>query len=255
MLTIIRLARAAAVSAALTGLILPVAATAQLVPSNAYAVPEQTQSQADQSENEVGTIAGEIASVDGPFNIRFADDRGFLDEVQLHPGTIVIPNGLQLAVGMHLTIEGSFDEDGIFQADQVDAEYPYAGEPPPPAYYGPGWWYPGFAYGYGPAFCLALDGSGSDDLVQRPFSHASAWNGATWGSDTWGAHPYNGIYGIYAHRPAPIGRVGGVIGNGYRGLAADGNSHGYASRGGGSQAGGRSFGGGGSRGGGGGHPH
>jgi hypothetical protein len=249
MLTVIRIARAAAVAAALTGLMLPVAAAAQLVPSSAYAVPEQTQTQADQDQSQSpGEITGEIASVDGPFNIRVADDQGFLDEVQLRPGTVIIPNGLQLAVGMHITVEGYVDENGVFQADQVDAQYPYAGEPPPPAYYGPGWWYPGFAYGYGPAYCLALDGSGSDDLVQRPFSHTAPWNGNTWNGNGWAGHPYTGVY---AHRPPPIAHVGG----GYRGPTAGGTSHGYGyaggSRGGG-QAGGRSSGGGGSRGGGGG---
>jgi len=251
MLTVVRIARAAAVAAALTGLILPVAAAAQLVPSNAYAIPDEMQNQADQSENQAGTITGEIASVDGPFNIRVADDDGFLDEVQLHPGTVIIPAGLQFAVGMHITVEGYVDDDGLFQATQVDAEYPYAGEPPPPAYYGPGWWYPGFDYGYGPAFRLALDGSGSNDLVQRPFSHTSPWDGTNWGGITWAGHPYNGVY---AHRPVPIGRVGGVVGNGYRGQTAAGNAHGYGyaagSRGGG-QASGHSSGGG-SRGGGGG---
>lgn len=32
----------------------------------------------------------------------------------------------------------------------------YAGPPPPPVYYGPGWWYPGYIYGWGPAYGLSI---------------------------------------------------------------------------------------------------
>ena len=67
---------------------------------------------------------------------------------------------------MSVTIVGH-NTGSEFAAIEIDTPYHYAGPIPAPAYYGPGWWYPGFAYGYGPAFSLAfVFGSG---YVHRPF--------------------------------------------------------------------------------------
>jgi hypothetical protein len=236
-----KIVRALAVSAAVTGLIAPVAAAAQDVPS--YAVPPQEQvQQAPPQANDQGdeTVTGQIASVDGPFNIQVADERGFVDNVQLHQGTVINPTGLTLAAGMDVTIQG-YADDGALQANEIDTPYEYAGPLPTPVYYGAGYWYPGFAYGYGPAFGLSfVFGSG---WARRPFDHVSAWNGRAWNSQTWAAHPYNGSFrgaGGY-NRPTAFNRVSGFAGSndragyrapsGYTGgrdYAAPARSYGYS---------------------------
>jgi hypothetical protein len=115
------------------------------------------------------TIQGQIVAVDGPFHISVRDVRGFIDNVQLEHGTIINPLGLALAPGIDVTIAG-FNAGSYFQANEIDAAVAYEGAPPPPVYYGPGWWYPGFAYGYGPAFSLGfVFGSARPYYVQRPF--------------------------------------------------------------------------------------
>jgi hypothetical protein len=96
-------------------------------------------------------IHGRIASVNGAFNITLHDDRGYMDNVDLHQGTVINPIGLSLAPGMRVTIVGTADGKA-FDAEEIDAPYEYGGPAPVPVYYGPGWWYPGFAYGYGPYF-------------------------------------------------------------------------------------------------------
>jgi hypothetical protein len=63
----------------------------------------------------------------------------------------------------------------VFDAIEIDTPYSYDGPPPDPVYYGPGYWYPGFAYGYGPAFSLGW-GFGSVVVVQRPF-YGRPWHG------------------------------------------------------------------------------
>jgi hypothetical protein len=134
--------RLAACALAVAGLVLPTIVSAQDVPS--YAQPNRDES-----------IHGRIASVNGTFNISVRDDRGFIDNVELHQGTIINPTGLTLAPGMTVTIEG-YGNGGAFAANEIDTPYNYDGPVPVPYYYGPGWWYPGYAYGYGPSFGLTL---------------------------------------------------------------------------------------------------
>ena len=138
--------------------------SAQDVPS--YARPDAPQE----------TIAGRILAVDGAFHLTLRDARGFVDEVQLRANTVIAPVGLALAPGMDVTIVGSNGGD-VFVADEIDTPYSYDGEIPPPAYYGDGWWYPGFAYGYGPAFSLGF-AFGSGYVYARPF-HGHAYHGGS----------------------------------------------------------------------------
>jgi hypothetical protein len=158
-----RVARlAGAVVAALTlGLAPGTGALAQDVPS--YAQPDAAQE----------TIAGRIIAVDGPFHISLRDVRGFVDSVDLRANTVITPTGLVLAPGMDVTIVGS-NGGASFIASEVDTQYAYDGDAPAPVYYGDGWYYPGFAYGYGPAFSLGF-GFGSY-LVPRPFV-GRPWHG------------------------------------------------------------------------------
>lgn len=156
--------RVAVTALAVAGLILPAIASAQDIPT--YAQPNRDE-----------TIHGRIASVNGTFNISVRDDRGFIDNVELHQGTIINPTGLTLEPGMNVTIIG-IPNGGELDANEIDTPYHYAGPIPGPVYLGPGWWYPGFPYGYGPAFGLTLVFGGSGFFFEhRPFAgHAFAFD-------------------------------------------------------------------------------
>jgi hypothetical protein len=148
----------------------PAAARAQDVPS--YAVPTTTISTDE-------TIHGRIHSVNGAFDISVDDDRGFVDNVELHQGTIINPTGLTLAPGMSVTILG-VNSGAALSANEIDTPYTYDGPLPTPVYLGPGYWYPGFAYGYGPSFNLAIviggGYPGGYGFVHHPF-YGRPWDG------------------------------------------------------------------------------
>jgi hypothetical protein len=129
-------------------------------------LPNQTLPSYAQPSSEQ-TIKGRISAVNNPFNISVRDDNGYIDNVLLHRGTIINPTGLTLAVGMRVTILG-YNAGDHFDANEIDTPYTYGGPFPAPVYYGPGWWYPGYVYGYGPAFGLFIVGGG---VVSRPFPH------------------------------------------------------------------------------------
>jgi hypothetical protein len=175
---------ACSLMAAIVG-IAPLAAAAQDVPS--YAQPTTI------STDE--TIHGRIRSVDGAFNISVDDDRGFVDSVELHQGTIINPTGLTLSAGMSVTILGT-NGGSTFEANEIDTPYSYSGPLPTPVYYGPGYWAPGFAYGYGPSFSLAIviGGGAGYSFAHHPF-YGRPWNG----------HGYFGAAVGYA--PAARGRI------------------------------------------------
>jgi hypothetical protein len=140
----------AAIAAA--ALITPAIASAQDVPMYASA--------GDQ-------IQGRVAAINGTWNITVADDNGYSDSVELHQGTIINPTGLTLEPGMSVTIDGYADGPN-FDAMEIDTPYHYAGPPPVAVYYGPGSWYPGYAYGWGPSFSLFFD-TGTRRYEQRAF--------------------------------------------------------------------------------------
>jgi hypothetical protein len=122
---------------ALSAAVLPPNAQAQTVPS--YARPAAN----------TETIHGRIQSIESPYHITVLDDRGFVDDVVLRTGTVIVPRGLRLAVGMTVTIYG-YNAGSSFAATEIDA--PYESETSTSAqYYGDGWWFPGYAYGWGPA--------------------------------------------------------------------------------------------------------
>jgi len=154
-------ARLLAVTLATAGLLVPAIASAQYAPS--YAQPQYSQSQ-DES------IHGRIYSIDGTFNITVTDDNGYMDNVQLHQGTVINPTGLTLAPGMEVTIAG-YSGGQVFEANEIDTPYTYYGARPVPVYYGTGWWYPGYAYGYGPSFLLdVVIGGGGFRYERRDFN-------------------------------------------------------------------------------------
>ena len=128
---------AAIVGVALAGLVLAAAA-----PASAQSVP----SYAQRDE----TLHGVVEASDG-YDLRVRDDRGFIDRVKLHDGTIIRPTGLTLARGQTVTVHGATRGDR-FEASEIDTPYHYSY-----AYGYPGPYYPGpygaYPYPYGaPAF-------------------------------------------------------------------------------------------------------
>lgn len=135
--------------------------------AQAQPVPNQTLPSYAQPSTEQ-TIKGRISAINNPFSISVNDDKGYIDTVQLHRGTIINPTGLTLEVGMSVTILG-YNAGDHFDANEIDTPYAWWGPIPEPVYYGPGWWYPGYVYGYGPAFGLFIGVGGV--LTRGPFPH------------------------------------------------------------------------------------
>jgi hypothetical protein len=99
------------------------------------------------------TIHGRIASFDGHYALTVRDDRGYLDRITLHDGTIINPRGLRLAAGMSVTVSGRPSASALL-ADEIDTRY----HEDPGSYYGPGYpvyqaypaYYPYYACCYAP---------------------------------------------------------------------------------------------------------
>ncbi len=141
----------AAFTLAIAGFSAPIVAQAQDVPSYAQPAPSGE-----------GQIRGRITSFDGQFAVGVRDERGYIDNVQLHPGTIINPTGITLAPGMVVSILG-YNAGSYFSANEVDTPYTYYGGVPyyyghPWDYYGPtislgfffgnpGWWHGSYFYG------------------------------------------------------------------------------------------------------------
>ncbi len=87
-------------------------------------------------------IVGTVRSFDGAYTLYVRDQRGYLDRVQLHQGTIINPTGLTLRDGMHVTVYG-YPEGPVFVADEIDTPY----RPYPYPYYGYPYPYPAWGIG------------------------------------------------------------------------------------------------------------
>jgi hypothetical protein len=167
---------------------LPVAVQAQPVPQ--YASTEQQ-------------IRGTVASIGDKYTVYVRDERGYVDTVRLHDGTIINPTGLTLASGQSVTIMGRADGKA-FDANEIDTPYSvddgggdYAAIDVAPYAYES--YYPAYALSY-PAF------------VSLGFGF-----GGGYGYYGGGYYGHGGYYGrgYYGH--------GGYYGNGY-------NHAGYGSR-------------------------
>jgi hypothetical protein len=111
------------------------------------------------------TIHGRIATFDGAYSLQVRDDRGFMDNVQLQPGTVINPTGLRLAAGMSVTIHG-VNRGTVFGANEIDTPYQsygadYGAVPlyPYGAYPYPVYPYPYPVYGYpyyGPSLSIGI---------------------------------------------------------------------------------------------------
>jgi hypothetical protein len=95
------------------------------------------------------TIRGVVRSIDGQYSITVRDEKGYLDHVALHEGTIINPRGLTLAPGQSVTILGQ-PSGNTFAANEIDTPYHYAYA------YGP-YPYPyGYPYAYYPRFGIGF---------------------------------------------------------------------------------------------------
>jgi hypothetical protein len=216
----------AALGAANLALILPLAASAQDVPSYAqpdapppqYADAGQQPSYATQDQQ----IHGRVISFDGGYALQVRDDQGYIDNVQLHQGTVINPTGLTLASGMVVSING-FNQGSFFSANEIDTPYTFYGAVPyyggyPWYHYGPdisfgfffgntGWWHGGY-YG-GPAYYRG---------GIRVYTNVGIYYGS--GGGVWGGHGY--IAGGYR---GPVTVYHGAVG--YRGPAGNPGYGGY----------------------------
>jgi hypothetical protein len=120
------------------GLFTPLAAHAQDAPS--YATQDQG-------------LHGRVIGFDGGYQLTVRDDRGYVDHVRLHQGTVINPTGLTLAPGMVVSVNG-YNAGRYFNANEIDTPYVFYGAVP---YYG------GYPYWhYGPSVSLGFFfGSGS----------------------------------------------------------------------------------------------
>lgn len=120
-----------------TSLVSPLAAQAQDVPS--YAQPG--------AANDDEQVNGRIVGFDGGYDLQVRDQRGYVDQVHLHQGTIINPTGLTLAPGMIVSIDG-YNAGPYFAANEIDTPYTfYDGVP---YYHGYAWdhWGPSISLGF-----------------------------------------------------------------------------------------------------------
>ncbi|MGD0472902.1 MAG: hypothetical protein ABSB70_06765 [Candidatus Velthaea sp.] len=207
-------------------LLLPIAAQAQDLPS--YANQPYP---ADQN------IHGRVLNFDGGYNLAVRDERGYVDNVQLHPGTIINPTGLTLAPGMIVSILG-YNAGSYFSANEIDTPYRfYSGYPyyagHPWNYYGPsislgfffgnpGWWhgrsfYGGYHYVGG---ARVYNNVHVNEIYRRP-------GGDFHGRDFVAPAAHGGYYG----HPAPQGHATHAEGHAH--TAGHAHAEGHAEHGGG----------------------
>jgi hypothetical protein len=168
-------------------------------------------------------ISGRISAITGKYDIEVRDDRGYIDHVALHDGTIINPTGLQLAVGMSVRILG-YNRGEVFAANEIDtpyASYPgYVVAPAYPAYPYP---YPAyFGFGYAPFFGYGPYWGPRAGVTIGWGGYYGGWYGARGGYG-------HGYYGGYGHGYYGGGYGHGYYGGGYgRGYYGGGYGHGYS---------------------------
>jgi hypothetical protein len=124
-------------------------------------------------------IHGKIQSIEGTYNLSIAGDDGYVDSVAMQQDTTISPPGLALAPGMEVTVTG-YSSGSVFTAVAIDTPYTYSGPAPVAAYYGPGAWYPGYPFGYGPSFSIGISfgGSGGYSAYREPWTGSWIANSA-----------------------------------------------------------------------------
>ena len=77
-------------------------------------------------------IHGQIQSISG-HSLAVYDQRGFVDRIHLHQGTIINPTGLSLESGMTVDILG-YNNGSVFEANQINTPYTIENEEDYPSY-------------------------------------------------------------------------------------------------------------------------
>lgn len=67
-------------------------------------------------------MRGTITAVTGRYDLHVQSERGEIDAVRMHAGTIINPTGLRLRAGMPVTMLGR-DAGGVFEANEIDTPY------------------------------------------------------------------------------------------------------------------------------------
>jgi hypothetical protein len=136
-------ARILATLIAVAGAVAPLAALAQAEPGARSAPPATTAPPQNTAPPSYGradeSVKGRVSSFDGAYNMQVRDERGFIDNVQLHQGTIINPTGLRLVPGMDVTVYG-VNQGSVFAANEIDTPYQTVMAYPV---------YPPYGYGYG----------------------------------------------------------------------------------------------------------
>jgi hypothetical protein len=169
---------------------LPLAAGAQSAPTYAQPAPGQD-----------AQIQGRVTSFDGGYQLQVRDEKGYIDNVRLHQGTIINPTGLTLAPGMIVSILG-YNAGSYFDANEIDTPYTFAYGVPYFAghvwtYYGPsfslgfffghpGWW-------HGPAFVGPYRFVGGVRFYDG-FHAGTVYHGGTFQGRAYVAPPAHGGY-------------------------------------------------------------
>ena len=112
-----------------------VAAQAQDVPS--YAHPEAPPPLPSYAKHDE-VLRGRISAINGKYNVSVRDDRGYVDNISLHDGTVINPRGFRLAPGVIVTVYGH-TSGSTFNADEIDTPYhrayAYGSYPVAPVYF------------------------------------------------------------------------------------------------------------------------
>jgi hypothetical protein len=170
--------------AALT-LAAPIAAQAQVAPSYA-----QGPSVATTEED----VHGRVVNFDGAYSLTVRDERGFIDNVQLHQGTIINPTGLTLAPGMIVNVLG-FDAGGYLAANEIDT--PYTIDAGIPYFQGHIWSY------WGPSVNLAFFFGNVGWWHGAYFGGPYAWNGGVRIYNNVSYNVYRNVYRTTVYNPHP----------------------------------------------------
>ncbi len=115
------------------------------------------------------------------------DDKGYVDTVPLHQGTIINPTGLTLQPGMDVSVLG-YNAGSYFAANEVDTPYTYYGGAP--YYLGQPWNY------YGPSFGIGLSAGNPGWGPYYGGYGLSGYCGVYRERDSAGTRPFAGDTGI-----------------------------------------------------------
>jgi hypothetical protein len=115
---IMRTGRIFAALLSLAAFSVPLTAFAQETPAAAAPAPSYARHVAKGEES----IRGRIDRFDGKYGLQVHDDRGFVDNVEMHQGTVINPTGLALQPGMSVTILG-YNRGHAFAANEIDTPY------------------------------------------------------------------------------------------------------------------------------------